>query len=278
MTRAMIPAILLGVGLMIGCSQESNSLGDQDTVTRAEQNEEAASIIGESIALESGGALEAIEYTIDTHVDGGGFDSYTPDGLDKSDRTDDAVFDSTTCTWTLNWYHAFEGPWSGFEWEETRTVHFMDEEGGCIVVPPGDGSVKAVDFTREFSGSSWNRRHRGEKAGTGDWESRELHDEVPGAMVNGEHHRAGEGEVYRNQRTIPYDFSLDLTGTDLRVIRRDGRRIPIEGTIHIYYLAHRGNITIEREVTITFGDGGGVMVFDDGDTWNVDPLTGEISQ
>jgi hypothetical protein len=276
--RHLLISASLVVAIFSGCS-ESDDLNTR--LSESQQNEESAAVIGEALALESGGALEAIEFSIDHDVDDGSYEGAPLADYSKALETDDALFDSSSCVWTLTWHREFEGPFAGFEWDVERTVHLMDFNGDCIVRPQGDGSLNAIDLTRQFNGSSYNRRHSGGKSGQGDWAIRELNDDIMGALVNGSHHREGAGEVYRwtedGQVTVEHEFTLDLEGVDLRIIRHMGRRIPIDGSIHVVYHAVRGDVVIDRDVWIYFGDDGGRMEFENGESYEFDPVSGEIS-
>jgi hypothetical protein len=268
--------ILPLAALVIGCNNDDS--GTLAPISPSEQTEEAALLVAEAVALESGGVLEEIEATLLEELGDGGLRTLVSA---KDRETDEALFDSSSCTWTLNWVRSHEGPWSGFRWEQTRTLHYMDEEGGCIVRPEGDGAVRGIDSGRQFAGESWNRRSSGTRSGHGAWELRGLHDDEPGVQVNGVHHREGAGEVLLRRENgdtvrVEHSFTLDIEAHELVVIQRDGRRIPIAGWMHIVYHAERGDRVIDREVTLTFGEGGGRMAFDGGDEYGVNLVSGEL--
>jgi hypothetical protein len=275
--KHLLISTLACAALIMGCSDDA---GLNSTVTQSEQNEESAVVIGQALSLDSGGSFEAIELALNSDVGGGSFEGVPEGEISKAYESDDALFDSSSCTWAFTWHREFEGPYAGFTWDVQRTVHLMDEMGDCIVRPPGDGSVKAVDFTRIFEGSSYSPRHEGARAGHGDWAIRELHDDILGALVNGEHHSEGAAEVQRRTPdgfvTVNHEYTLDLEGFDLRVVRLHNRRIPIDGSIHVVYHAVRGNVVIDRDVWIYFGENGGRMEFENGDTYDFDPLSGEV--
>lgn len=266
------------VALAVACSDNDNGLSSEDRTQLSEQNEEAAAVVGESIALDSGGVLEAIEATILDEIDAGGLHEA---GSGKSRLTDEASFDSTTCFWTLTWARSGEGPYSGFNWSQTKTEHFMDADGDCIVRPGGDGEVAGIDCSRIFAGESWNRRSSGERSGSGEWTLRGLHDDVPGTIVNGVHHREGAGEVTRRGQdgepvTIEHAFTLDIDAHDLVVLQRRGRRLPVDGWMHIVYHAERGDRIVDREITLVFGEEGGRIAFPNGESYDVDLISGDI--
>lgn len=265
---------LLAVSLFWGCSEDSNSLSS-NTGQQLELAEESAVVVAASVGLDSGGLLVSIESVLEDGVQEAQLN------IGKSAESDDAVFDPESCTWTIHRSHSREGLFAGFERMETRTLHFMDEAGDCIEQPDGSGNLRALDFTREFSGSSWNRRHEGQKSGVGSWEIRELNDDDPGARVNGNHQASGEGLVRRFDEEgqpveIEHSFVLSVEGSDLLVLQRDGRRIPVEGTLHIVYDAVRGDHVIHREITLTFGDGDARMDFGQELSFLMDTLSGEL--
>lgn len=272
-----IPATI-AISLLIGCSEETTGVGS-DSDLLLESSEESAVVVAESVGLDSGGLLEAIEATL-LDVE----DPAPPlfEGNPKAGLTDEAVFDSASCTWTLDWFRQREGIHAGFSWSQTRTLHFMDAEGGCIVEPDGEGNVKAIDFTREYSGESWNPRKEGSRTGWGDWEIRELHDDAPGARVNGQHFAEGLATINRRGEDgqifqVEHSYTLEVEGTDLLVLARpNGRRIPVEGTLHIVYDAIRGDRVIHREVTITFGEGEGVIDFGQELRYRMNTISGEL--
>ena len=274
MNHRWIPLALLA--LLVGCG-EDNSLNTTDDLTQTEQGQDAAVIASEAVALNSGGALEAIEATLNGDVEGPG--DWTPE-VDKARLSDEAVFDSSTCTWTITNARSADHGESGFTWTQTRTLHFMDAEGNCVVTR-GDSLIRALDFTRQFAGESWNPRREGQKSGSGAWALRSLHDDVPGAEVNGTHQEEGQGVVHRVRHNgevvdVNYLYTLSLEGTDLVIVRRHERRVPIAGTLHVVYDAVKGDRHIHREFTITFGTGGGRVDLGDGQVYDMDPVTGEV--
>lgn len=264
------------VALAVGCSDDT-ALNTTDTTTLSEQNEEAAIVVGESIALESGGMLEAIEVSLVELDLPGGFEAVE---LDKDRLVDEAVFDSTTCTWTMTRTRSREGDNAGFNWTQTTTRHFMDGDGGCLARPDGDLLVQGLDFTRDYAGESWNPRSSGTRSGSGDWALRSLHDDEPGVRADGVHHREGAGETIRRHDGEPvvveHAFTLDVDAHDLVIVQRRGRRVPVEGWMHVVYHAERGDHVVDRELTVTFGEDGGRIVFPGGETWTVDVVSGEI--
>jgi hypothetical protein len=273
-----LATLTLSLTLALGCAEDDDP-GAELNLSQAELTEDAAVTVGESVALESGGLLEALEATLDNDVDSQG--DALPVANPKDARLDEAVFDSTTCRWTITRARSHESEHGGFTWLQTRTLHFMDEAGACVV-QRGDSSIRALDFTREYSGSSWNPRREGEKNGGGAWELRGLHDAEPGTWVNGGHHEQGESVIHRVRPNgeavdVTYEYTLSAEGTDLLILHRNGRRVPVAGTLHVVYDALRNGHAIHREFTITFGEGGGSLT--DGETaWNVDPVTGSLSR
>jgi len=281
MKRLLAPLSLatlaLSLTLTLGCAEDEDPGAELD-LSQADLTEDAAVTVGESVALESGGLLEALESTLANDVESLG--DALPMAADKDARVDEALFDSTTCVWTITRARSHESEHGGFTWNQTRTLHFMDEAGACVV-QRGDSSIRALDFTREYSGSSWNRRREGSKNGGGAWELRSLHDAEPGCVANGEHHEQGESVIHRVRPNgeafdVTYEYSLTAVGTDLLILHRNGRRVPVAGTLHVVYDALRNGRAIHREFTITFGEGGGSLT--DGETvWTVDPVTGELA-
>lgn len=255
MRRSTALAALISLPfLWIACSEDSDSsLGETALST---ESEDAVEIMIENVALETGGVLETVEYTI--LEENSSFDApYDPLDASKGFRTDDAVFDSSTCTWTFTMTRSAERPFAGHEWNGVRTIHLMDEVGGCIEERDGEGSVKGLDATFDFEGNSWNRRGEWEKTGSDNWQLREMNDDVPGVIVNGSHQRSGSGtRQVSEDRERSYEYTLTMTATDLRVLSLRGRRMPVEGTIHIVFDAVRNGREIHREATITFGDEG----------------------
>ncbi len=255
MNRPIALSALIGMAfLWTGCGDDSdNSLG---TRSQSTESDDAVEIIIENVALETGGVLESVEYTL--VEESSSLDApYDPMESGKGFLSDEAVFDSSTCTWTFTMTRSVEGPFAGHEWNGVRTIHLMDEDGGCIVERDGEGNVKGLDATFDFEGNSWNRRGEWEKNGSDNWQLREMHDDVPGVLVNGSHTRSGSGtRQVSEEEQRSYEFTLTMTATDLRVIGLRGRRIPVEGTIHIVFDAIRNGQEIHREATITFGDEG----------------------
>jgi hypothetical protein len=273
MKRLWFPLTLLA--LTLGCGDDT-PLNSSDDVTLQEQ-QDAAVIASEAVALDSGGALEAIEAALLDDVEGSGGES----PLVLKDRLDDeAVFDSSTCLWTITNTRGADHDSVGFNWSQTRTLHFMDAAGNCVV-QRGDSTIRGLDFTRQFAGESWNPHREGQKSGAAAWALRSLHDDTRGAEVNGTHDEQGEGVVHRvrpngEQVDVHYNYTLAVEGTDLLVVQHRGRRIPVAGTLHVVYDAVRGDRVIHREFTITFGEGGGRIHLGER-TYDMDPVTGEVS-
>jgi hypothetical protein len=281
MKRLIVPTTLISSILIFGCSTDDSSNENQDSLSQSEQNEEAVVVVAENIALESGGMLEGLDYTLENYLSDPGL-NVNADNLKDESRIDEPVFDPETCTWTNSWERSGGSEIRGFTWAEVRSKHFMDIDGACIETPPGDGSVKGIDFDRSFDGETWSLRHNGQKSGSGDWAIRELNDEITGARINGTHSREGNGEVLRLRDGTPtwinHEFTFDLTATDLLIVRNERRHVPIEGTIHIVYHAVHGDNTIDREVTLVFGDDGGRVDFANGDSFKIDPETGTVDR
>jgi hypothetical protein len=274
MKRLWIPLALLALAFSCG---DDNSLNSSDELTLQEQGEDAAVIAAESVALDSGGLLESLEATLVGDVESAG-DGAPMAGKDRV--LDEAVFDSSTCVWTITRARSADHGDAGFTWNATRTLHFMDAAGGCVA-QRGDSLIRALDFTRQFAGESWNPRREGQKAGGGAWALTSLHDEASGALANGTHQEDGEGVVHRVRpngeiRDVAYAYHLAIEGTDLLLIHRDGRRVPVAGTLHVVYDAVRNGHEIHRDLTITFGEGGGSIDLGDGQVYPMNPVTGEV--
>ena len=279
MKRAWIPIALLGLAL--GCSDDDNTLNPNEDLSLVDQTEDAAVIVGGAVALQSGGLLEALEATLDNDVEGVG-DAVGEAGplAGKERLVDEAVFDSSACLWTITRARAGESETGGFNWNQTRTLHFMDADGGCVA-QRGDSTIRSLDFTRAFSGTSWNARRESQKSGVGSWALRGLHDDEPGAWVNGTHNEEGESLIHRVRPNgeafdVTYEYTLQAVGSDLLVVHRDGRRVPVAGSVSVIYDAVRNGRPIHREFTITFGDDGGTLAVGDMG-WLLNPVTGELS-
>lgn len=274
--RAPAPAtfgsLLLGSLLIVGCAK--NETGTLGATTEEEARLETADVAATAVALETGGFLENLESVLAGDAEGG------PAGLEglKDRHSDEAVFDSVACLWTITNQRAQDNGDAGFSWNATRTLHFMDEAGACVE-QRGDSLIRSLDLTRAFSGNHWNPRREGSKTGGGSWALTGLHDGLEGSLANGTHTEEGEGILHRTNddgtvREIPYTFTLALTGTDLLLIHRDGRRVPIGGTVTGVYDGTRGDHVIHREFTIEFNDGGGSIDLGDGVVLPLNPVTG----
>ena len=273
MTRPMRIALWLLSALVMGaCSDSDNSLSTTETTTAV--NDEAAVIIVDNVALETGGVLDAVERTLN-EADLGTLLDRADQPVSKDFATAEMVFDSTTCTWTQSRERSREGEFAGHSWQGVRTIHLMDENGDCVERRDSLGTVKGMDTTFDFEGSSWNRRGSWENSGMDQWQIRELNDEIAGALVNGGHSRAGSGEMVIGDATRTYEFTMTLAATDLRIVIVDGRRVPVEGTIVIIYDAVRNGEVIHREATITFGSNGGEVVIGNG-SYGFDPVSGTL--
>lgn len=277
MRQAWIPLALLTLAL--GCADDENNVNSTEDLTLSEQTEDAAVIVGESVALQSGGLLESLESTLDGDVEGGAEASFAVMD-EKSRQLDEAVFDSSACLWTITHVRAGESEHAGFNWTQTRTLHFLDGLGECVV-QRGDSTIRSLDFTRSFAGNSWNPRREGAKSGSGVWALTSLHDDEPGSLVNGTHAEEGESVVHRVRPNgqivdVNYEYTLQVEGTDLLILRRAQRRIPVSGTLHVVYDALRNGRAIHRDFTIVFGEDGGNLSYG-GEAWLLNPVTGELT-
>lgn len=263
----LIASLVIG-----GCSKdESSSLG---SLSQEEQEQETVAVAANAVALQSGGFLEGLEAVLVNDAEGGPLAQLA--GKDRP--SDEAVFDSSSCVWTIAVERAEDNGEAGFTFSQTRTLHFMDVDGGCVV-QRGDSLIRSLDLTRSFAGTHWNPRRDGSKSGSGTWSLTGIHDGVLGSIANGTHAEEGEGLIHRVEddgtvRDITYTFSLSLTGTDLLLVHRDGRRVPIGGTISGVYDGTRGDHVIHREFTIEFNEGGGRIDLGDGVSFPLDPVTG----
>ncbi|MFA7332248.1 MAG: hypothetical protein WC326_14355 [Candidatus Delongbacteria bacterium] len=277
MRQAWIPLALLTLAL--GCGDDDNNVNSTEDLTLSEQTEDAAVIVGESVALQSGGLLESLESTLDSDVEGSA--DAAGSLLGGKDRDlDEAVFDSSACLWTISRARAGESEHAGFSWSQTRTLHFMDELGECVV-QRGDSTIRSLDFTRTFAGSSWNQRREGAKSGSGVWALSSLHDAEPGSLVNGTHAEEGESVIHRVRPNgevvdVSYEYTLQVEGTDLLILRRAERRVPVAGTLHVVYDAVRNGRAIHRDFTVVFGEDGGNLSYGNA-AWLLNPVTGELS-
>lgn len=269
---ATFGSLLLASLLIAGCAKNDSS--PLSAITDEEAQQETADVAATAVALETGGFLENLESVLAGDAEGG------PAGLDglKDRHSDEAVFDSVTCLWTITHQRAQDNGDAGFSWNAMRTLHFMDEAGNCVV-QRGDSLIRSLDLTRTFNGTHWNPRREGSKNGGGSWALTSIHDGVEGSLANGTHSEEGEGVIHRIRddgtvREIPYSFTLALTGTDLLLIHRDGRRVPIGGTITGVYDGMKGDHVIHREFTIVFNDGGGRIDLGDGVVLPLNPVTG----
>ena len=265
-------ALLLASILVIGCSQnDSGSLG---ALSQEEAQQETVDVAAGAVALETGGFLESLESVLVGDAEG------APSGLDglKDRHSDEAVFDSAACLWTITNQRAVDNGDAGFNWNTTGTLHFMDAEGGCVE-QRGDSLIRSLDLTRAFSGTHWSPRREGSKSGGGSWALVGIHDDVEGSLANGTHMEEGEGTIHRvmddgTVREVAYTFTLNLVGTDLLLIHRAGRRVPIGGTVTGVYDGTRGDRVIHREFTIEFNEGGGRIDLGDGVVLPLNPVTG----
>lgn len=271
MKRVLLAGWVTSALLLFGCSDDSSDTTNETTLA----TEDAAEIIVENVAVETGGILDEVEALLLGEEDGTLLDR-ADGGFLKDAAIDEAVFDSTTCTWTRTRERSRENERRGHSYTGTRTLHLMDGEGGCLMYRDTLGSVKGMDAGYDFEGSSWNPRGTQSRSGTDAWQIREMHDEIPGAVINGTHLRQGEGELTRHDETHTWQFTLQLTALDVRVVHRDGRRVPVEGTVTIVFDGTRDGETVHREATITFGDdGGGELVIGEG-RYDFSPLSGEL--
>jgi hypothetical protein len=262
--------LLLGL-LLSSCSDDGATTESETALATAD----AAEIIVENVAIETGGILDEVEVLLLGEENGSLLDRADA-AFGKDRRIDEAVFDSTTCTWTRTRERTREGENRGHSFSGTRTLHLMDSEGGCIMYRDTLGSVKGMDASYIFEGTQWNRRGTQARSGEDQWQIREMNDEIAGAVINGTHVRQGEGELTRHEETHVWEFTLQMTAQDVRVLHRDGRRVPVEGTVTIVFDGMRDGETVHREATITFGDdGGGELVIGEG-RYDFSPLSGEL--
>ncbi len=269
---------LVVLALFAACEESG---GTQEN-TELEDNEEAALIIGESVALQSGGVVETMEFMLQGDFAGGASASAKPPSQIRLGDVD-PVFNPDSCHWVLNWERHFhgevDGDTIGFHWWEVARIQFLDEADSCLQFPVS--TLRGIDGTRIFNGFAYNPRYHGTKSGSGNWEIREIGVDPPGSVINGIHQRSGEGQVRRLLRWIDYTFELSVEAIDLRVIYSPvlERRVPVEGTLHIVFVGQRGDREIHREAWITFGgeEGRGSLEFDNGDEWELDMLSGAVS-
>lgn len=274
LTRSASLALMVTV-FITGCAKDdSGSLGG---LSQEEQQEETVAVAAGAVALQTGGFLENLEAVLVNDAEGG------PSGVDalKDRLSDEAVFDSSSCLWTITLQRAQDNGEAGFNWDQTRTLHFMDADGGCVV-QRGDSLIRSLDLTRAFTGNHWNPRREGTKSGSGNWALTGMHDGELGSVANGTHSEQGEGIIHRvaedgTVRDVAYSFTLSLVGTELLLVHRDGRRVPIAGTVTGVYDGTRGDRVIHREFTIEFNDGGGRIDLGDGVVFPLDPVTGNTS-
>jgi hypothetical protein len=267
---------LTALALLLGCGTGQGPLGATDDGAHLEQSEDAARITAEAVALDSGGLLESLEQVLGVEDGAAGAQ---PAGKDR--ESDEAQFDSTTCTWTITHSREADHGEAGFSRSQTRTLHFMDEEGGCLV-QRDDPNLRGLDFTRDYTGESWSPRHESSQAGQGAWTLRGIHDETPGTLVNGSHQEEGESLRHRRRPNgeivdLSYSYSLSLTGSDLVIILRNGRRVPVAGTLHGVFDAVRNGEEIHREFTIVFGPRGASLDLGEGEAYGLDPVSGELT-
>jgi hypothetical protein len=163
MNRLNLTGGLLLALLLVGCSDDNPTrTGTDATETQAD----AVAIIVDNVAVETGGILDEVEAVLLGEDTGTLLDR--PDmTVGKDALTDEAVFDSTTCTWTRTRERNREGEFHGHTMLGIRTIHLMDADGGCIVYRDTLGSVKGMDTGNTFEGTSWNRRGSWEKSGNG---------------------------------------------------------------------------------------------------------------
>jgi hypothetical protein len=142
--------------------RDSSRVATMTVEVRAVNGRESATILGESMALLTGGALESLEAVASLRV----VPEAPATGPLKSRFVDDAVFDPDSCIWSLADLRDHQGSVSdpeGFTFEEDWRVWLRDAQDECLEF--ADSTLRWMDMRRDFSGSGWNQVFRGNRQG-----------------------------------------------------------------------------------------------------------------
>lgn len=309
-----VPRLLLiglcALGLTLaGCDAATDDAGSDDGLPEGlSTSEDAAAVIADAVALQSGGALDDVANVAAMlgELEGARFDpDARPAGCEGS-RT----FDETTFVWTQS-IDCYRGRPDGAFYAafgREMTFAFFDADGEPVARP---ANAASLDFDI-VSGTGIRRTPRAshELLSLGaDLAFTGLHDDDRLVTVNGSYARSATDTLTsRNAtRTLTYTLALeleDVTGPARR--RGDGPETapgqgpgrpapgdvhwgqPVSGTISglmtglATYEGPRGTVEreIERRFTITFGGEGSSadarIHFEDGQTYTADAVTGEL--
>ncbi len=244
--------------------------------------EEAAVLLGENLALHSGGLLEDLEV-----ISSLAFVPTGPGPQPKGDRVDDVSFDPETCIWSVGQsrhnHAVIEGDTLSFNYDEDWDIWMRDEIDSCVVFAGPD--LVWLDKQHHFEGETRNRRFQGSKSGYSDLWIGDFNDGVPGIRANGSITREGQGQVLRREDWIGFQFELSFDLSHVVTIQHLGRRLPVSGQVAFHLQATRDGMSYSREGVIDFGNpaGGdgdgeeGRIRFDDGEEWVFDTFTGSVN-
>ncbi|MCA9787088.1 MAG: hypothetical protein KC488_11075 [Candidatus Cloacimonetes bacterium] len=235
---------------------------------------ESAVIIGESMALLTGGALEALDAVARLDLL-----PQPPQQPGKGSRVATESFDPDSCIWDLGAHrdHLSEPEdSSGFSFEEAWRVWLRDEASECLQY--ADSTLRWMDMRRDFNGSGWNGTFTGQRDGHDSFHLTEFNAGLPGILVNGRHERRGDGMLLRRDQWVEHEFELELEFEDVRMVPVGDRLLPVSGQVSLDLRTRRDAVDVRRRAVIEFttpGEGG--IRFDDGDEWIMNIFTGSVN-
>lgn len=236
---------------------------------------ESARIIGESMALLSGGVLESLDAVARLTL--------MPDPPQSQPRkglpSDESVFDPDSCIWSLGDQRDHDGSSNdpqGFAFEESWRVWLRDGANECLQF--ADSTLRWLDMRRDFDGNGWNEDFRGEREGHDEFHITEFNASPAGMMVAGRHERRGRGELRRQAHWIEHEFELEMEFEDVRIVPVGNRLVPVSGFVTIELETVRAGVVVRRSAVVEFtAPGDGNIRFDDGDEWIMDSFTGAVN-
>lgn len=236
---------------------------------------ESARIIGESMALLTGGVLESLDAVARLTLM-----PDPPQGLSrKGGVADDSVFDPDSCIWSLGDQRDHNGSTDdpqGFAFEESWRVWLRDGANECLQF--ADSTLRWLDMRRDFDGNGWNEDFRGERDGHDEFHITEFNAGPAGMLVQGRHERRGRGELRREAHWIEHEFELEMEFVDVRIVPVGNRLVPVSGFVTIDLETERAGVVVRRSAVVEFTDPGtGGISFDDGDEWIMDSFTGTVN-
>lgn len=255
--------------------QDSSRVATMTLEVLGVNGRESATILGESMALLTGGALESLEAVASLSV----VPEPPATAAWKARFVDEAVFDPDSCIWSLadqRDHQGSTGDPQGFQFEEDWRVWLRDAQNECLEF--ADTTLRWMDMRRDFTGSGWNQVFRGSREGRDEFHLTEFNAGPAGMLVDGRHERRGDGELLRDQRWVEHEFELELEFEAVRILPVGNRLVPVAGEVSVQLKTERDGVEVRRSGVIQFSEPGrGAITFDDGDEWIMDTFTGAVN-